>query len=93
MRVLVISRGAWNCINNTGNTMQNFFGGCEELELHNLYLRAELPSDNPCKSIFRITEKELVSNIKKRNRLPGEEVSNQVFASEENDWEDISLDT
>ena len=87
MRVLVISRGAWNCVNNTGNTMQNFFAGCEELELHNLYLRAELPSDNPCKSIFRITEKELVSNIKKRNRLPGEEVSNHVVASEENDWE------
>lgn len=62
MKILAISRGAWNSNNNTGNTLENFFGN-SPFEMYNLYMRAELPQKNPCKSIFRITEQQLLNSI------------------------------
>lgn len=66
MRILVLTRGCWDKSNNTGNTMDNFFGRFKDAELHNLYFRSELPKTNPCKTIFQISEQQLIKNILKR---------------------------
>ena len=62
MRILVISRSAWDAGNNTGNTLQNFFAD-SPFEMYNLYMRAEAPGKNPCKAIFHITEAQLVRSL------------------------------
>lgn len=76
-RVLVITRGAWNNDNNTGNTLSNIFASSSDFEFHNLYLRSEDTGEhNYCKSIFRITEGQLLNNILKR-RTCGELVNRE----------------
>lgn len=65
VKTLVITRGPWSSDNNTGNTLNNLFSGFEDAEIHNLYFREEKPGKNPCKTIFRISEKQLVSSIVK----------------------------
>jgi hypothetical protein len=66
IKVLVISRSPFCADNNTGNTMINLFEKVENIEIHNLYFRTELPGRNPCKSIFQISEKQIIDNILKR---------------------------
>ena len=61
-KVLIISRGAWNSNNSVGNTLSNLFGTGGEFEFHNVYLRSEVPGDNPCKTIYQITEKGLIKS-------------------------------
>lgn len=63
-KLLIISRGAWNSNNSIGNTLNNFFGGCDSFEYYNVYLRSEIPGDNPCKSIYQISESGLIKSIK-----------------------------
>lgn len=76
MKILVVTRGCWDKSNNTGNTMDNFFGSFKDAEIHNVYLRSELPKTNPCKSIYRISEQELIKSIFSRKKC-GNIVSNQ----------------
>ena len=80
MRILVLTRGCWDKSNNTGNTMDNFFGSFKDAEIHNLYFRSEIPKNNPCKTIFQISEQQLIKNILKRKSC-GKRVEN----SETND--------
>ena len=68
MKILVLTRGCWDKNNNTGNTMYNFFSGFDGVEIHNLYFRSEIPKNNPCKSIFQISEQQLIKNILKRTK-------------------------
>lgn len=63
-KILVISRGAWNNNNSTGNTLSNIFVPSHDFEFYNVYLRSELPGDNPCKLIYQITESGLISSLK-----------------------------
>ena len=73
-RMLVITRGAWSNDNNTGNTLTNIFSCCPDFEFHNLYLRSESTGGSCfCKSVFRITEGQLINNI-----LKGEECGELV---------------
>lgn len=62
--MLIISRSAWNSNNSTGNTLNNIFAFAHDCEFHNVYLRAEIPGDNPCKSIYQISESGLVRSLK-----------------------------
>lgn len=70
-KILVISRGAWNNNNSIGNTLNNFFASAEGCEFHNVYLRSELPGENPCKTIYQITESGLISSLKTFNQTGG----------------------
>ena len=71
MKILVLTRASWSSENNTGNTMNNIFGGFKDVEIHNLYLRTELPKNNPCKTIYRISEQQLIKSILKRTNCGG----------------------
>lgn len=63
-KILIISRGAWSDNNAIGNTLSNLFSSAENFEFHNVYLRSELPGDNPCKSIYQINEIGLIRSLK-----------------------------
>ena len=62
MKVLVISRNAWDITNSIGNTVTNFFTGIEDLHFANIYFRSSRPNNNDCKWYYRVTEKDIVRN-------------------------------
>ena len=62
MKVLVISRNAWDITNSIGNTLSNFFTGIEDLEFANIYFRSSHPDNNNCKLYYRVTEKDIIRN-------------------------------
>lgn len=70
-KILVISRGAWNNNNSIGNTLNNFFASADGCEFHNVYLRSELPGDNPCQTIYQITESGLIRSLKTFDQTGG----------------------
>lgn len=60
MRVLVISRNAWDDTNSIGNTMSNFFKGIGGVELANIYFRSAKPNNNVCEKYYCVTETEIL---------------------------------
>lgn len=62
MKVLVISRNAWDDTNAIGNTLSNFFKGIDDLEFANIYFRSSNPNNNLCKRYYRVTETEVIKN-------------------------------
>ncbi len=60
MRVLVISRNAWDDTNAIGNTLSNFFAGIDGLELASVYFREADPSNDLCTRYYRTTETEIL---------------------------------
>lgn len=60
MKILVISRNAWDDTNAIGNTISNFFGKVEGLEFANIYFRSARPNNQVCKRYYRVTEGEIV---------------------------------
>ena len=60
MRVLVISRNAWDDTNSVGNTLSNFFQNLKDVEFANIYFRSSKPNNNVCKRYYRITEFEVI---------------------------------
>lgn len=64
MKLLIITRNAWNVGNSTGNTLSNFFSGWgDSAEFAHLFCRSELPDNEVCNKYYRITETELVKNM------------------------------
>lgn len=62
MKVLVISRNAWDDTNAIGNTVSNFFAGIEDLEFANIYFRSARPNNKVCSRYYRVTEGEVLKN-------------------------------
>lgn len=60
MKILIISRNAWDDTNSIGNTFTNFFKGIEGLEFANIYFRSSNPNNNLCKYYYRVTEGEVL---------------------------------
>ena len=60
MRILVISRNAWDDTNSVGNTLTNFFKNAEGCEFANIFFRNSSPNNNVCGRYFRVTEKDIV---------------------------------
>lgn len=56
MRILVISRNAWDDTNSIGNTLTNFFKGIDDLEVANIFFRSANPNNNVCCRYYRVTE-------------------------------------
>jgi|SRR5665647_168510 len=61
IKVLLISRNAWN--NTNTNTLSNFFQNFSEDELAQVYCRDELPDNNLCINYFKIAESSLVKTL------------------------------
>ncbi len=62
VRLLLITRNAWNNDISTGNTMSNFLSGFDG-EIASLYCRSEQINNSICKKYFQITEGQLIKNL------------------------------
>jgi hypothetical protein len=72
VKVLIISRSAWNDSRN--DTLSNIFQKFNHKELANIYCREELPNNELCHQYFRITEGQLINNVFKRAPYAGEKL-------------------
>lgn len=63
MKVLVLTRAAWDDSNSTGNTMTNIFSGFSSDELANVYCREAPPNNKVCKLYYSISEKDLIKGL------------------------------
>ena len=62
MKILVITRNAWDDTNAIGNTISNFFDGIDNIEFANIYFRSSQPNNKVCKDYYRVTEKDILKN-------------------------------
>lgn len=69
MKILVVTRNAWDNTNSIGNTMSNFFENWTDCEFANLYFRESKPKNNVCKKYFRISEQMLLKNLFTPNKI------------------------
>ena len=60
MRILVISRNAWDNTNSIGNTLSNFFTGIKDVEFGSVYFRSSAPNNEMCQMYYRATETEIL---------------------------------
>ncbi len=69
MRVLVISRNAWDNTNSIGNTLSNFFCDLEKVEFANIYFRPSSPANQVCMRYYRITEGDILKHWFSRKKI------------------------
>lgn len=75
MKVLVVSATPWNVNNSFGNSYSNIFSGMDaQIEFANIYCAEGVVNDTIVKHAYRMTEKELLYNIKNRNNAVGRQV-------------------
>lgn len=60
MRILVISRNAWDDTNAIGNTMSNFFKRIENVEFASIYFRSSSPNNELCECYYQTSEMEIL---------------------------------
>lgn len=60
MRILIITRNAWDDTNAIGNTISNFFGDIEGAEFAAIYFRSSLPNNPVCKKYYQTSEMEII---------------------------------
>lgn len=60
MKILVITRNAWDDTNAIGNTLSNFFSGIDDVEFANIYFRSASPYNQICREYYCVTETEVL---------------------------------
>lgn len=60
MKILVITRNAWDDTNAIGNTLSNFFTGIDGIEFASIYFRSANPNNKLCRNYYRTTETEVL---------------------------------
>lgn len=60
MKVLVITRNAWDDTNAIGNTLSNFFMGIDDIDFASIYFRSASPNNKVCEEYYRVTETEVL---------------------------------
>lgn len=63
MKLLVLTRSAWDEANSTGNTLSNILGDWPAEDISNVYLRAARPRNSVCESYFSISEGDLLRSL------------------------------
>lgn len=71
MKVLILTRSPWDDTNSIGNTMTNFWSGCQTKDLANIYCRVAKPNNKVCELYYSISEQDLVKSIINPNYVPG----------------------
>jgi len=74
MKILILSNTAWNNNNSFGNTFSNLFDDMPDIEIANIYCRADHPNNNIVKKYYQITEKSLIANLKNTKTPSGKEI-------------------
>ena len=73
MKILVVTRSAWDNTNSIGNTLSNIFEQFSSAEIANLYFRGDQPRNHVCNNYFRITDTEIIKSIIKPNTTVGKQ--------------------
>lgn len=60
MKVLVITRNAWDDTNAIGNTISNFFSNIEDIEFASIYFRTAMPNNKLCRDYYQTSEIEIL---------------------------------
>lgn len=82
MKILVISRNAWN--DSANNTLSNIFKDFHNDEFANIFCRDEVPSNNICFKYYKISERILIAKILskfflvKSNKKSENKISSQI---------------
>lgn len=88
MKVLIISHNCFSTTQNMGKTMVSLFSKFKKEELMQLYLYPSIPNIDVCGDYYRITDKDVIRAIIKRNhcgrKIFSEEIieSNKLFESQ-----------
>ncbi len=69
MKILVLTRNAWDDTNSIGNTISNFFSDFKGAEFANIYFRSSRPDNNLCDKYFRVTEKDILKNFFSKEKI------------------------
>ncbi len=69
MKILVITRNAWDDTNAIGNTLSNFFQGVDNLEFAALYFRTATPDNALCRTYYRTSEMEILRKWFRPDRI------------------------
>ena len=67
MKLLVITRSAWEDSNSTGNTMTNLFSNFNPENIANIYVRAAKPNNKVCRKYFSLSDREVLRTLYKKN--------------------------
>lgn len=62
MRILVLTRNAWDDTNSIGNTMSNFLKDIPDAEYANIYFRSSMPNNRLCRRYYQVTEINVLRN-------------------------------
>ena len=63
MKILIITRSAWDDSNSTGNTMTNFFNEYPTEDIANLYVRSAMPNNSVCKKYYSVSDKAVFKSL------------------------------
>ena len=80
LRLLIVSRVAWNSSTNFGNTYSSIFGGMKDVDIAHIYFGSGNPDMEIATSFFRVTEKDLLRRIIRKDCKCGQ----QVYCSQKN---------
>lgn len=69
MKILVITRNAWDDTNAIGNTLSNFFTGIDDLEFAAVYFRSAEPNNELCETYYNASEIEILRNWFKPSKI------------------------
>lgn len=74
MKVLVVSRVAWNSATNFGNTYSTLFGDMENTEIAHIYFGGGTPDTPIASRFFRVSETDIVRRLLWKSRTCGKTV-------------------
>lgn len=63
MRILIITRYAWDDRIASGNTLSNLFGGWPDTSIYTIYCRDAKPENNCCNNYYSVSPLNLIRNI------------------------------
>ncbi len=71
MKILIITRSAWDDSNSIGNTMSNFFQKYTIENIANLYVRSAMPNNRVCENYYSISDKDMLKSLFNFNNNAG----------------------
>ena len=77
MKILILSMSPLRMDNTVGNTYANIFDNMDNVEFASIYCKSGKPNVNFVNKYFRITEAELIKNLKNKNYRVGKVVKKE----------------
>lgn len=86
-KVLIISNNCFSQSGSNGRTLANFFIGWPKKNIAQFYIQNEIPDNEVCEKYYRITDKQALKGVIKRNNI-GEEIKLNI--NKDNSEEKVS---